>query len=140
MVSNYLDDDTESTGVAKGSELADCVWEYLTYVPESDNYSLVGYEIYSGVSSYITNYLSEISDAPYGEYFCFLGLCDYNDKYITVRLHEDDVIKGYLNKFMPLPSPASSLDGTAKFLFVDTGLSYIYNVTLSDLVSYIKSH
>lgn len=135
-------EDNTETGVAYGDTLANAIFDYLTYIPESDNYSMLGYEIYSGVSSYVTSYLSKIADHQVSDgYFGILALEDDHQVYRVGRITEEDIIRGYLYNFMPEPFPASALDGTNdRFLFVNTGLSYIYNVTLSDLVSYIKSH
>lgn len=149
----YLDDDGEETetvtGKVSGNSLIDHgIWDYLTYVPEGEEDSMFSAEVCSIIEPYLSenftslltiympDYLSEIYYD--NEYY---GLLAVTASHEMIRVNAESVIRDYLYNFMPKPSPLSSLDGTDdRFLFVGTSLSYIYNVTLSDLVSYIKSH
>lgn len=142
---------TTETGGIDGATLiagAGGIWDYLTYIPEGKEDSMFSAEVYpilepylsenfsSLLTTYMPDYLSEIYYDT--EYY---GLLAVTDSYEMIRVTADSIIRDYLNNFMPLPCPASSLDDpSVKVLFVDNGLSYIFNVTLSDLVSYIKSH
>lgn len=142
---------TTETGGIDGATLiagAGGIWDYLTYIPEGKEDSIFSEAVYpilepylsenfsSLLTIYMPDYLSEIYSAD--EYY---GLLAVTASYEMIRVNAESIIQDYLNNFMPLPCPASSLDDpSVKVLFVDNGLSYIYNVTLSDLVSYIKSH
>jgi hypothetical protein len=149
----YLDDDGEETetitGKVSGNLLIDHgIWDYLTYVPEGEEDSMFSAEVCSILEPYLSENFSSLLTIYMPDYLSetysaddYYGLLAVTTDYEMIRVNAESIIRDYLYNFMPEPFPAFALDGTKdRFLFVNTGLSYIYNVTLSDLVSYIKSH
>lgn len=142
---------TTETGGIDGAALiagAGGIWDYLTYIPEGREDSIFSAAVYPILEPYLSENFSSLLTLYMPDYLSgldsddeYYGLLAVTDSHEMIRVNAKSIIRDYLNNFMPEPFPASALDGTNdRFLFVNTGLSYIYNVTLSDLVSYIKSH
>lgn len=149
LVSNYLDDDTESTVVAKGSELTDCIWEYLTYVPEGDEESILSnfintavyYAVDEAVGPAIVSYISNLEPVTDAADYKLAMRRDYDGALVIA---DTDVGRYFINNELArsLETQVGSLiDDSDVLTFVHSdNMSQIFGISVGDLVDYIKSH
>lgn len=150
LVGNYLDDENvNSTGITSGSELTLCLWNYLTYVPEGDEESILSnfvntavyYAVDAAVGPAVVSYISNLEPTTWWSDYKLAMRRDYDGALVIA---DTDVGRGFINTELArsLETQVSSLiDDSDVLTFVHSdNMSQIFGISVGDLIDYIKSH
>lgn len=150
LVGDYLGDgDVNDTGIASGLEFAQCTWDYMTFVPEGEEGSLLSnfvdtavyYAVDEAVGPAIVSYISSLEPVTYYTDYKLAMRRDYDGALVIA---DTDVGRYFINNELArsLETQVGSLiDDSDVLTFVHSdNMSQIFGISVGDLVDYIKSH